>query len=279
MTSTFIFHSPAKINLDLKVIDKKPDGYHLIESNFQILSFFDEIEVKLTNTRKVNFRTDISLLDNSENIAFKAINFMDQYKINDLGLDIFLKKKIPIGSGLGGGSSNAASVLLILNHFYNAKLSIEYLKNIAKHLGADVPFFLDGYNCFVSGIGEILKRVKRKKKYYLLFFPNINCSTKKVFGAFKFNNSLHNQTLQNELKFAIFDSYPELKKIYNNINKTLSVNFSGTGSTFFAEFENYREAEFCKNSFKITFPCIITEGLESNPVHLQIKQMGSGQVG
>ena len=171
MTSTFIFHSPAKINLDLKVIDKKPDGYHLIESNFQILSFFDEIEVKLTNTRKVNFRTDISSLDNSENIAFKAINSMDQYKIKDLGLDIFLKKKIPIGSGLGGGSSNAASVLLILNHFYNAKLSIEHLKNIAKNLGADVPFFLDGYNCFVSGIGEILKRVKRKKKILFVIFP------------------------------------------------------------------------------------------------------------
>ena len=85
MTSTFIFHSPAKINLDLKVIDKKPDGYHLIESNFQILSLFDEIEVKLTNTRKVNFRTDISSLNNSENIAFKAINSMDRYKIKDLG--------------------------------------------------------------------------------------------------------------------------------------------------------------------------------------------------
>ena len=176
MTSTFIFHSPAKINLDLKVIDKKPDGYHLIESNFQILSFFDEIEVKLTNSGKVNCRTDISSLDNSENIAFKAINSMDQYKLKEIGLDIFLKKKIPIGSGLGGGSSNAASVLLILNHFYNAKLSIEYLKNIAKHLGADVPFFLDGYNCFVSGIGDILKRVKRKKKYQ---------SGKKIFSRFK----------------------------------------------------------------------------------------------
>ena len=93
MTSTFIFHSPAKINLDLKVIDKKPDGYHLIESNFQILNFFDEIEVIVTNSRMVNFRTDISSLDNSENIAFKAINFMDQYKIKELGLDIFLKKK------------------------------------------------------------------------------------------------------------------------------------------------------------------------------------------
>ena len=136
---------------------------------------------------------------------------MDQYKIKEIGLRYFFKKKIPIGSGLGGGSSNAASVLLILNHFYHAKLSIEHLKNIAKNLGADVPFFLDGYNCFVSGIGEVLKRVK-KKKYYLLFFPNINCSTKKVFGAFKFNNSSHSRTLQNELKFAIFDCYPELKK-------------------------------------------------------------------
>ena len=279
MTSKFIFHSPAKINLDLKVIDKKPDGYHLIESNFQILNFFDEIEVKLTNSKKVDFKTDNSSIDNSENIAFKAINFMDQYKKKEIGLDIFLKKKIPIGSGLGGGSSNAASVLLILNHFYHAKLSIDHLKNIAKNLGADVPFFLDGYNCFVSGIGEVLIRINREKKYYLLFLPNINCSTKKVFGAFKFNSSSNSRILKNELKFAIFNCYPELKKIYTNINKTLSVNFSGTGSTFFAEFENYEEAEFCKNSIKTRFPCIITEGLESNPVHLQLKQLGSGQVG
>ena len=141
MNSTFIFHSPAKINLDLKVIDKKPDGYHLIESNFKILNYFDEIEVNLTNSRNVNFRTNVSSLDNSENIAFKAINSMDQYNIKKIGLDIFLKKNIPIGSGLGGGSSNAASVLLILNHFYHSKLSIDYLKNIAKSIGADVPFF------------------------------------------------------------------------------------------------------------------------------------------
>ena len=80
MTSRFTFYSPAKINLDLKVIDKKPDGYHLIESNFQILNFFDEIEIIVTNSRVVDFRTDNSSLDNSENIAFKAINFMDQYK-------------------------------------------------------------------------------------------------------------------------------------------------------------------------------------------------------
>lgn len=279
MTNTFTFYSPAKINLDLKVIDRKLDGYHLIESNFQILNFFDQIEVKRINSKNVNFRTNISSLNNSENIAFKAINAMDQYNKKEIGLDIFLKKKIPIGSGLGGGSSNAASVLLILNYFYHSKLSIDHLIIIAKNLGADVPFFLNGYNCFVSGIGEVLKRVKRKKKYYLLFFPKINCSTKKVFSAFKFNNSLDNSIQKNELKHAIFDCYPELKTIYNNIDKILPVNFSGTGSTFFAEFDNYGEAEFYKNSIQIKFPCIITMGLESNPVHLKIKEMGSGQVG
>ena len=123
----------------------------------------------MTNSRVVDFRTDISSLDNSENIAFKAINFMDQYKKRNW-LRYFIKKKIPIGSGLGGGSSNAASVLLILNHFYHAKLSIEHLKNIAKNLGADVPFFLDGYNCFVSGIGEDLKKSKREKKILFVIF-------------------------------------------------------------------------------------------------------------
>ena len=93
MNSTFIFHSPAKINLDLKVIDKKPDGYHLIESNFQILNYFDEIEVNLTNSRNVNFRTNVSSLDNSENIAFKAINSMDQYNIKKNWPRYFFKKK------------------------------------------------------------------------------------------------------------------------------------------------------------------------------------------
>ena len=181
MNSTFIFHSPAKINLDLKVIDKKPDGYHLIESNFQILNYFDEIEVNLTNSRNVNFRTNVSSLDNSENIAFKAINSMDQYN-KKIGLDIFLKKNIPIGSGLGGGSSNAASVLLILNHFYHSKLSIDYLKNIAKSIGADVPFFLDGYNCFVSGIGELLKRVKERRNIICYFYQRLVVQQKKFLG-------------------------------------------------------------------------------------------------
>jgi 4-diphosphocytidyl-2-C-methyl-D-erythritol kinase len=93
MTNTFTFYSPAKINLDLKVIDRKLDGYHLIESNFQILNFFDQIEVKRINSKNVNFRTNISSLNNSENIAFKAINAMDQYNKKEIGLDIFLKKK------------------------------------------------------------------------------------------------------------------------------------------------------------------------------------------
>ena len=176
---------PAKLNLNLSVLKKKNNGMHEIDSQFQLINLFDEMKIEKTYYNLLNVSTNIgSSINGEKNIVYQAINELSNYIGRQVYCNISIRKNIPIGGGLGGGSSNAAGALIGVNVLFELGLSSKDLIKIGKKVGADVPFFIFGKNAHASGIGDVLIEAKSSsKKKYLLLFPQIYSSTKEFCGV------------------------------------------------------------------------------------------------
>ncbi len=257
----------AKINIYLQVLNKRLDNFHNINSLFYPIPLCDEIIISENNELKLECDTNLNI-NNNENIVFKAALKIQEFAIKHKKIKITpkieLKKRIPVGAGLGGGSSDAATTLLALNQFYNLNISINTLHKIAISLGSDVPFFLYNSTAIISGRGELITPIKFNiNKYLLLIFPNIYINTHQAyklldrninysFSLFEpnLNNNIKN-ILLNDFEEPIFSMYPELFEIKTKLmkisnNKAL---MSGSGSSIFAFFDNEKELYEAKKEF------------------------------
>ena len=240
---------PAKLNLNLSVLRKKINGMHEINSQFQLINLFDEMKIEKTNTELINVSTDIdSSINGEKNIVYQAINELSNFIGKQVNCNISIKKNIPIGGGLGGGSSNAAGALIGVNVLFELGLSSKDLIKIGKKVGADVPFFIFGKNAHASGIGDVLIEAKSSsKKKYLLLFPQIHSSTKKLFSQWdKLSKYSQNKILKNEENSFLplfLQNNQDIKETFNQLNDLCSLKLSGTGSTMFFVYENKSEIE------------------------------------
>ena len=240
---------PAKLNLNLSVLKKKINGMHEINSQFQLIDLFDEMKIEKTNSKLINVSTDIdSSINGEKNIVYQAINELSNFIGKQVNCNISIKKNIPIGGGLGGGSSNAAGALIGVNVLFELGLSSKDLIKIGKKVGADVPFFIFGKNAHASGIGDVLIEAKSSsKKKYLLLFPQINSSTKKLFSQWdKLSKYSQNKILKNEENSFLplfLQNNQDIKETFNQLNDLCSLKLSGTGSTMFFMYENKSEIE------------------------------------
>ena len=240
---------PAKLNLNLSVLRKKINGMHEINSQFQLIDLFDEMKIEKTNSKLINVSTDIdSSINGEKNIVYQAINELSNFIGKQVNCNISIKKNIPIGGGLGGGSSNAAGALIGVNILFELGLSSKDLIKIGKKVGADVPFFIFGKNAHASGIGDVLIEAKSSsKKKYLLLFPQINSSTKKLFSQWdKLSKYSQNKILKNEENSFLplfLQNNQDIKETFNQLNDLCSLKLSGTGSTMFFMYENKSEIE------------------------------------
>jgi len=189
------FPSPAKLNLFLHVVGQRSDGYHELETLFQFLDYSDTIEISVTDDATIDLLTPIDGVKNEDNLIVKAALLLKKEVINQaeseqqaiilksLGAKIRIDKKLPMGGGLGGGSSNAATILVALNDLWNCNLSTDKLAKLGVTLGADVPIFIHGFSAFAQGIGEKLTPVAPEECWYLVSKPNISISTVSVFSS------------------------------------------------------------------------------------------------
>lgn len=174
--------APAKLNLFLEVIGLRPDGYHELESVFQAISIYDSLIVKAVPTPGIRIKTDRSDLDNPQNLAVKAAEAFVLRLDLGCGIDIRLEKRIPVGAGLGGGSSDAAAVLVALNEMAGFPLSAGELREIGAGVGSDVPFFIEGGTALVGGRGERVEHGELASKlYFVVLFPGFGMSTAAVY--------------------------------------------------------------------------------------------------
>ena len=183
-----IILAPAKVNIRLKITGRRPDGYHNISGIMVPIALYDHIELKMTSSAGIKLSCHgLSIPDNAENLAYRAAEaFFSKTGIIDQGVFIKITKKIPVAAGLGGGSSDAAGMLMALNEICSNPLSYQDLAELALKLGADVPFFLKRRPCLVSGIGEVLEPIKKWPLFwYVIVMPPVSVSTAWVYSNLK----------------------------------------------------------------------------------------------
>ena len=242
-------NSPAKLNLNLSVLGKRIDGMHEIQTRFQLINLSDELMIKKTLSKSISVKTNLTpSIENKKNIVFSAIKLLSDYIGKEIHCEVDIVKNIPLGGGLGGGSSNAATALIGINVLFKLGLTSKELMQLGEKLGADVPFFIFGKNAFASGIGEILlEDNKIIDDKYLLLFPQIHSSTKELFSKWDgLNKSAQKSLLDNEENsfLPIFlDQNRDVKIIFHELCKSNSFKLSGTGSTIFCAYNDISEIE------------------------------------
>jgi len=242
-------NSPAKLNLNLSVLGKRIDGMHDIQTRFQLINLSDEVLIKKTLSKSISVKTNLApSIENKKNIVFSAIKLLSDHIGKEIHCEVDIVKNIPLGGGLGGGSSNAATALIGINYLFELGLTSKELMQLGEKLGADVPFFIFGKNAFASGIGEILlEDNKNIDDKYLLLFPQIHSSTKELFSKWDgLNKSAQKSLLDNEENsfLPIFlDQNREVKIIFHELCKNNSFKLSGTGSTIFCTYDDISEIE------------------------------------
>ena len=273
--------SPAKINLHLEVIGKRKDGYHELAMIMQNIDLADYLEFEINKEGLIKLKSDCNHLSlDSDNLIVKSANLLKKLSNNDLGANIFLKKNIPIGAGLAGGSSNAAATLIGLNMLWNLNLDNNELLKLSASLGSDVPFFINGGTQLCFGRGEILEKLNYKYEYGVLLLknPNVSISTAETYK--KYSNQFIKQVemtndlidnIRNDLRkdslkdFKIKDKYIKIKNdlqlivesenesvkqalyLLSNLKNCLTFSMSGSGPTCFALFNDFDNANKALN--------------------------------
>jgi len=280
------FKTPAKVNLGLHVHGKREDGFHELETIFQMVSLFDDVELELLSSGiKLECDTPGIPTDDTNLVCKAALLLRKSYQVEGKGVSIRLKKKIPFGAGLGGGSGNAAGVLMGLNRLWDLNIEREKLFTLAAELGSDVPFFLTSPCALGKGRGERLKVLEPCSKFQvLLVFPGFPIATSWVYQNLRLkltkrpnnisilrkNLSLSNITslgsqLYNDLESVVIQKFPEVKVVKDELWAwgALGVLLSGSGSTVFGIFDDPEKAQVACASLNGDWERVVTETIES----------------
>ncbi len=237
-------HSPAKLNLILKIVGKTSNNYHLLEMLNTKIDLQDEIEILESNETHISY--DKYNIDKDKDTIYKTItSFINEYNIPHQS--IYIKKNIPVGAGLGGVSSDIATIIKYLNEQYQLKLTQHELIDFVLPFGTDICYLLHDQKAIVSGVGEIIEPLEYKiNKHVLLINPNILVETKYIYSnvekisqnkinkTYIYNNDI-TQILENDLENVVFKCFPKIKKIYDELKKYLdNIHMSGSGSTLYS---------------------------------------------
>ncbi|MBR5556561.1 MAG: 4-(cytidine 5'-diphospho)-2-C-methyl-D-erythritol kinase [Acinetobacter harbinensis] len=270
--------SPAKLNLFLHITGRREDGYHELQSIFQLIDLTDWLQF----TQTVDLDISIAGLDSVDlehNLIYKAINLLKPYAQKISGLLIAIEKNIPMGAGLGGGSSNAASTLIVVNQLWQCGLTTEQLAALGLQLGADVPVFVHGRNAWAEGIGEQLTFIDLDQKQYIVLKPDCFISTQLLFSQKTLTRNTKPSTFcayqlkpfnfGNNFTALAASLYPEVNEALQYLNQFGTAKLTGTGACVFAEVtRNMKIDEILAHS-----PCkaYLVNSLDESPLrHLQV---------
>lgn len=272
------FFAPAKLNLGLKILNRRDDGYHNLASIFCLIDLYDQIEISISTDNQILILNHQQQWLIPDDLCYQAASILKLHSGFSGGAGINVKKNIPIGAGLGGGSSDAATVLLALNQLWGLNYSTADLIKIAATLGADIPFFIYGKNAYVTGIGDILQNFNIPQLYFVLVKPNFNISTKEIFKHLQLTNLnpnfniinpqslLNNQ--ENDLATVAFKLYPQLFIIKQKMQNFAPVHMTGSGSTLYSTFTNYNDAKKVAQILEKDYNSYLVKSLSVSPIYL-----------
>ena len=241
-----IVAAPAKVNLFLHVTGQRADGYHLLESLFALIDLADTVTLTLTSDGEITRTNDVAGVPAEDDLAIRAARLLQRASATRAGVAIRIDKRIPLGAGLGGGSSDAASVLLGLNRLWGLELSRTELASLCVPLGADVPFFVNGQNAFVRGIGERVQPVSLPRQWLALAMPAAHVSTARIFTCPELTRSTASAKMsvfsesygRNDLEPVAASRYPQVASALASLARIVpGARMTGSGAAVFAACE------------------------------------------
>jgi len=262
--------APAKLNLFLHITGRRADGYHDLQTLFQILDWGDELRFFINETGIVSRSNRVEGVPEAKDICIRAAQLLKRHAGVQKGVQIELLKRTPMGAGLGGGSSDAATVLCALNHLWSCGMNLQQLARLGLELGADVPVFVNGHSAWAEGRGEKLQAVSMQKRYYVLVFPAISISTADVFShpALKRDSAPVDMTKtnlqpgRNDCENTVLQMYPELRKVTGDMSAWGHPRMSGTGSTFFLAFDKKKNAKRAASELECRYNVRLVSGVD-----------------
>jgi 4-diphosphocytidyl-2-C-methyl-D-erythritol kinase len=270
--------APAKLNLFLHVVGRRSDGYHLLQTLFRFISLYDTLHFSLREDGEVRRTNSIEGVAEQQDLCVRAARLLKSETGCRLGVDITLEKYIPMGGGLGGGSSDAATTLIALNRLWELGLSRERLMQLGLSLGADVPVFVFGENAFAEGVGEQLQAYPLPEAWYVVLFPPVHVPTAEVFShpeltrdtvsiTMRALESQQKQQLRNDLQSVVCTLYPEVASYLAWLNNFGEAKLTGSGACVFAEFASQRQAEDVLQKLPHEMRGVVAQGLAKHPLH------------
>ena len=272
--------APAKLNLFLHVTGRRADGYHELQTLFQLIDLCDTITITVRADGRIERPVGPANVPPDADLTLRAALALQQETGTALGADLRLHKRIPQGAGLGGGSSDAATTLLALNELWECRLSLDQLALLARPLGADVPVFIQGSSAWAEGIGERLTPVSLPPAWYVIIYPGIGISTREVFQSPELTRNSPLITIRaffesggrNDCEPVVRARSPEVAAALDWLGREGSAALTGTGSCVFAARASAADAERLAARVPDRWMSFVARGLDSSPVHEQIRQ-------
>jgi 4-diphosphocytidyl-2-C-methyl-D-erythritol kinase len=264
------YPAPAKLNLFLHLLGRRPDGYHELQTVYRLIDRADSVGIAPRADGDIRF----SGLFGEDNLAVRAARLLKNETGTRLGAELLLDKQLPVGGGLGGGSSDAATVLLALNGLWNLGLGRERLMQLAGQLGADVPLFVYGRNALGEGIGERLQALELPAAWYLVLVPQVSVSTKEIFAAALTHDTkrlkippFFSGQGRNDLEATVAALYPEVDAHLKWLRQRCpQARMTGSGACVFAEFRSQTEARALHAQLPSAMRGFVARGLDRHPL-------------
>lgn len=268
--------APAKLNLFLHIVGRRPDGYHLLQTAFQFLDYGDRLRFTLRHDGTIRRITSLEGVPEDRDLTVRAAALLKQTGNAVQGVDIAVEKRLPLGAGLGGGSSDAATVLVALNRLWGLNLPRERLAELGLRLGADVPVFVHGQAAWAEGVGERLTPLALPEPWYLVVVPPCHVATAEIFAAPELTRNAP------PLKIAAFLSgagtnlcepvvrrrYPEVGEVLDWLGRYGPARMSGTGAAVFAAFPAEAEARTVLAQIPAGWRAWVARGMNVSPLHI-----------
>ncbi len=273
------YTAPAKLNLFLHINGRRNDGYHELETLFVFLDYGDKLHFEITQDRKITLIDECTDILQENNLIYRAARLLQNTSQCKLGARIKLEKYLPMGGGVGGGSSDAATCLLALNKHWDTKLSINELAELGKTLGADVPVFIRGFSAIAHGIGEQLTQVEIEQQWYLVVHPNVHVSTAEIFShqelprdTKKLTQKWRNSQVSNDCETLVKKLYPEVEKTLQWLLKYAPSKMTGTGACCFCSFETEAQARQVLKNLPTKWQGFVAKSVNVSPLHSELRK-------
>ena len=272
--------SPAKLNIFLHILGRYENGYHQLQSLFQMLDYGDELAFDVTNDGKITMATPLEGVPDEENLIIRAAKLLSDKMKTSQGVSISLNKRLPMGGGIGGGSSNAATALVALNHLWKTGLNEDELAQLGLTLGADVPIFVRGKTAFAGGVGEDIMPAPQQEKWYLVANPNVHVSTGAVFThkdlprntpPIQWKDYKFEET-RNDCQQLVANCHPEVANLLQWLVHYAPSRMTGTGACVFAIFSDDVSAKQVQAKLPAAWQSFVAKGVNRSPLLQKLKK-------